>query len=69
MIRHRIETVATSKADDAAFRALADVAALGLSLAFADSARHSFVVAKSGVPADRLTALIRKLVAIPAPRP
>ena len=35
----------------------------------ADSARHSFVVVKSGVPADRLTALIRKLVAIPAPRP
>lgn len=35
----------------------------------ADSARHSFVVATSGVPADRLTALIRKLVATPQPRP
>lgn len=35
--------------------------------ALADSARQSFIVANAGVPADRLTALIRKLVAIPSP--
>jgi len=35
----------------------------------ADSARHSFVVAEAGIPADRLTALIRKLIANPNPSP
>lgn len=35
--------------------------------ALADSARQSLVVAHSGVPADRLAALIRALVANPAP--
>lgn len=36
--------------------------------ALADSARQSLVVANSGVPADRLAALIRALVAKPAQR-
>jgi hypothetical protein len=35
--------------------------------ALADSARQSFVVANSGVPADRLAALIRSRVAKPVP--
>jgi hypothetical protein len=37
--------------------------------ALADSARQSLVVANAGVPADRLTALIRALVAMPVPGP
>ena len=35
--------------------------------ALANSARQSLVVANSGVPADRMTALIRALVARPIP--
>ncbi|TDW28901.1 hypothetical protein [Cryobacterium psychrophilum] len=35
--------------------------------ALADSARQSLIVVTSGVPADRLTALIRALVAMPVP--